>query len=213
MPEKFTILNLKKLKPACGVYTIIGPKERRYIGSSQEAAARLRQHWRDLVDGKHHCRYLQRAWIKYGGEGFTFNKIRQCTVDLLIKTEQRHIDFHLSRNHTLYNGYKVAGSPRGHKHSAAVRVKSFSKSEEYRKRQSLWMTGRTSTKETKLSISEGLARRKALGLSVGRPKGIPVSDEFRAYCKKRQTGKTHSKKTKDKMAKSRRLYYEKRLSL
>lgn len=76
-----------------GIYRITCKATRRiYVGSAVDLAARLRCHRFDLLRGRHHNRYLQRAWAKHGPSGFSFRVIEYCAPSLLILREQWHMD-------------------------------------------------------------------------------------------------------------------------
>lgn len=64
-----------------------------YIGSSKRIEKRWKEHKRELNNNKHHNRYLQRAWNKYGGESFLFDVIEECNLDILIEREQFWMDY------------------------------------------------------------------------------------------------------------------------
>jgi hypothetical protein len=63
-----------------------------YIGSSNNIKSRWQCHRRDLRNGKHHSRYLQSAWEKYGPSAFVFEVIEQCDTTNLFDLEQFYID-------------------------------------------------------------------------------------------------------------------------
>ena len=51
-----------------------------YIGSTWNLKLRWIDHRRRLRNGAHHCRYLQRAWIKHGKEAFCFSVLEVIAV-------------------------------------------------------------------------------------------------------------------------------------
>lgn len=63
-----------------------------YIGSSLEVKKRFNKHKSQLKRGIHHSAILQRAWNKYGEDNFDFIIKDEVEFDLLIETEQKHID-------------------------------------------------------------------------------------------------------------------------
>jgi len=64
-----------------------------YICSSNNITIRWRQHKNDLNKGKHHNKYLQRSWNKYGGDNFKFEIIELVNdEDLLFSAEQKWIN-------------------------------------------------------------------------------------------------------------------------
>jgi group I intron endonuclease len=119
-----------------------------YIGSAVDFAERWRVHVYELDRGKHHSRYLQRAWNKHGPDGFVFEVIEYADQPVLIEREQWHLDNAQACNPRHgYNTSPTAGSQLGFKHSEETRA-AYS---EARK-------GRVVTPETKARI-----RAKHLG--------------------------------------------------
>lgn len=49
----------------------------RYIGCSKNLKARWKEHKRHLIEGRHHCIHLQRAWNKYGEIHFLFETLEE----------------------------------------------------------------------------------------------------------------------------------------
>ncbi len=130
-----------------GIYEIRNIKNgRRYIGSAVNVSKRWREHLRQLEQGNHHSRFMQRCWNKNGGESFIFRVIKACKVDDLIAEEQKAID----SGRPEYNSAKTAGSMIGHIHSTETRKKmSDSRPKDFSP-----MTGKSHTAETKLKISK-----------------------------------------------------------
>lgn len=91
-----------------------------YVGSALSEKQRRRRHFKDLRNGKHHCKPLQRAYTKYGKEAFIFEVLE--TIDDpkgLISREQFWID----NLNPKYNICRVAGSSLGVKHRKDVVLK------------------------------------------------------------------------------------------
>ncbi len=128
-------------KSKSGIYKITNIVNNKiYIGSATNINSRWSSHRRYLKLGKHHNIHLQRSYIKYGLENFTFEIIEECLVELLIEKEQFYLD-HLNPE---YNINPIANSQRG-------RVVS----EETRKKMSIAQIGRKHSEETKYKISKG----------------------------------------------------------
>lgn len=54
-----------------GLYAIVHvPTNRAYVGSSINIKRRIKEHMTDLRYERHHCAYLQNAWLKYGADQF-----------------------------------------------------------------------------------------------------------------------------------------------
>lgn len=91
-----------------------------YIGSSQNIRERWYEHQRLLEAGKHHSRYLQSAWKKYGATAFEFIMVEAIDdLDQLITVEQEYLD----AIHPAYNMSPTAGSTRGWHHTLESRAK------------------------------------------------------------------------------------------
>lgn len=63
-----------------------------YYGSSVNIEKRWYRHLNDLKNGSHHNPILQRAWVKYGEDNFTFEIVEECTSDNLLIIEQKYLD-------------------------------------------------------------------------------------------------------------------------
>ena len=89
-----------------GVYAIrCRYNGRTYVGSSKNIKRRWLRHRGDLRGGIHHSPHLQRAWDKYGEQGFEFFVLSYCAVDELLEHEQ----FWLDSSTCFYNGSRTAG--------------------------------------------------------------------------------------------------------
>lgn len=130
-----------------GVYLIENVANgRRYVGSAVSLKKRWREHRRQLAEGKHHSRFLQRAWDKYGPLFFRFQVAAYCDRDNLLLYEQRLIDG-LKPD---YNTSPTAGSQLGYRHTDETRRKmSQSRAKDFSP-----MKGRKHTAEAKKKISE-----------------------------------------------------------
>lgn len=96
-----------------------------YVGSASNPRKRQGDHLRDLQNGKHHSRYLQRAYDKYGEDAFVFEVIEPVLfVELLIEREQHWIDtLHSADRKHGYNVSPTAGSPLGVKCTDEMRAR------------------------------------------------------------------------------------------
>lgn len=70
-----------------GIYKI-NFKNKCYIGSSKNIYSRLAQHISHLRAGKHHSRYMQRCYNKYGEENFNFEILEIIEYDEKILREK-----------------------------------------------------------------------------------------------------------------------------
>lgn len=90
-----------------------------YIGSSCNLKRRESIHFSYLSKKKHPNIHMQSSYNKHGKENFSFRPVIFCSVDDLLYFEQLFIDG-LNPD---YNIHKIAGSPRGHKHSEITKQK------------------------------------------------------------------------------------------
>lgn len=78
---------------SCGIYSIVNKiNGHQYIGSSVDVYKRWKDHRLRLNKRIHENKYLQRAWNKYGENGFEFALLLSCSKDERYKIEQLHID-------------------------------------------------------------------------------------------------------------------------
>ena len=99
-----------------GIYAIQNVvSKRQYVGSSQTIGRRWSFHRSLLRRSIHHCKWLQRAWLKHGEDRFCFVRLEVVAVDLLIEREAQHIE-RCRRETGVYNSAPVAGTCRGIKH-------------------------------------------------------------------------------------------------
>lgn len=105
-----------------GIYEIVNlVTGKRYIGSAVDIKKRWNMHKFQLRNNKHHCKYLQRSWNKYGKSCFSFDVLYKCHKSECVFYEQIWIDFEGYEN--LYNENPKAGSSLGYKHSDEAKRK------------------------------------------------------------------------------------------
>lgn len=73
----------KEWKNKSGIY-IIKCNNKAYIGSTIELYGRLAVHISHLRKNKHHSKFMQRAFNKYGEEAFTIEILEYCENNILI---------------------------------------------------------------------------------------------------------------------------------
>ena len=96
-----------------GIYQIRNRANgKKYIGSSNDIGRRWRRHKRNLDNERHFNSHLQRAWSKYGKEGFVFEILKEVkgNKESLLAREQEYLDrgFELGN---LYNTALDASAP------------------------------------------------------------------------------------------------------
>lgn len=172
--------------PNGGVYKITNIVNNKcYIGSAANIYKRWSWHKRYLTLNNHHSILLQRAWNKYGETNFKFEILECGMIDPkdLIKREQYYIDiFKCYEPSKGYNVYKIAGSPKGYKHTAETKLKisiinkgksmsaeakakmsayQLNRSDEHKKNMSLSLKKRVFSAEHRKKLSEANRRRYA----------------------------------------------------
>lgn len=129
-----------------GVYVIRHVASgRRYVGSAVNIGKRWKEHLRGLSTGKHHSRFLQRAWDKHGQAAFAFEVALYCDRGNLLMYEQALIDFYKPE----FNSAPTAGSQLGFKMSDAAKAKMSVAAKRTRN-----FTGHRHSEESKRRISE-----------------------------------------------------------
>lgn len=105
-----------------GIYAITNTVNgHQYVGQSEDIEQRWALHRSQLGKGKHHSRYLQRAWNAHGPDCFTFvilEVIAEPTQELLNQWE-RHYFALLKPTYAS----RPAGSQRGYRHRPESRAK------------------------------------------------------------------------------------------
>lgn len=169
-----------------GIYIIISPSNRCYIGSTNNFARRETKHFYNLRLGNHHCHALQAAWDKYGDQ-LRFIIIERCDVSKLIEREQWWIDKHAWFWGRMYNSSSIAGRP---EHTPEVRAKIAAA-----------QRGRKHTPEHKAKVVAALRKRRHSDETKAKMSRIIRSSPERIE-QIRQLGKTNvmSQKQKDRIA-------------
>ncbi len=82
----------------CGIYKIISPSNRVYIGQSTNVYGRFKT-YRIISASKHQTR-LHRSFLKHGIKNHTFEILQICEPDMLNKLEVHYIELYGSFNST-----------------------------------------------------------------------------------------------------------------
>lgn len=114
----------------------------KYIGSAKNYILRQRMHLSQLLNNKHHSKYLQRSFNKHGIDNFRFYIIENCLLNNLLEREQYWIDL----LNPEYNGCKIAGSPLGYKHT-----------DDYKEACRQRMLGKTMSQEAREKLSKSMS--------------------------------------------------------
>lgn len=98
-------------KGVSGIYKIVAPNGKCYVGSSKDMLFRARQHRSKLKNNKHSNKHLQNSFNKYGGR-LIFEPIYRCKASELARWEQVFIN----ELEPAFNVLKFAYSTAGYKH-------------------------------------------------------------------------------------------------
>jgi group I intron endonuclease len=166
-----------------------------YIGSANNYGKRINSHLNNLKNNKHHSKYLQNHFNKYGISDLQFSILELVMFcEDLIKREQYYID-------TLkpeFNICKIAGSCLGiklseeRKREIGLYHKNKPKSEEQKIKMSLAAIGKHKSKETKEKL-----RKINLGKKHTEEQKIKISNTLK--------GRIFSEETKQKIKEKRKL--------
>jgi group I intron endonuclease len=149
-----------------GIYKILSPKGRVYIGQSYNIVKRFSLY--KYIHSKSPKSLINRSLVKYGTDNHIFSIIHELPLDvdkdIITRYEQFYLDQYKDTGHEMLNLCPCAGSPKG-----------FKRPKEQLERHSKMMKGRTSpmkgknhTEETKQIIRD----KRALQSNVkAKPKG------------------------------------------
>lgn len=147
------------------VYKILCEKNGKfYIGSTVNFQSRRRGHLHLLRKGRHHSKYMQRSFNKYGEENFSFFIIKDNINNKdLIDIEARHIKI-LKPG---FNADMPLSTRRGSKQTDACKAKVSAANK-----------GRVVSEEVKAKIS---ARSKGNLHCVGKQNALKVTPEIKSF--------------------------------
>lgn len=104
-------LDRKTWKDKSGIYRIecIG-NGKFYIGSAVNLYKRLSDHRQGLRKNKHHCRYLQNAYNKYGEDSFLVRVLFECNISEFKEKEVEQIEFYFNQGLAMNSTRDYQGS-------------------------------------------------------------------------------------------------------
>jgi group I intron endonuclease len=176
-----------------------------YYGSSKNIEKRWKRHKRELKKNTHINCILQRSWDKYGEDNFLFEVVEECSVDIILETEQKYLDLQPEYNIGIKSsgGDNLTRNPNKDiiiskiKKSLIERMSSLS-IEERKEKFSKPMESNPNWKGGKSFIYCVCGKRIGYGNNYC-IKCIPRSDENNPFY-----GKKHSDETKDIIRKKRK---------
>lgn len=182
-----------------GIYEIVNiVNGKRYIGSAVKFSTRFAVHRGSLRTGKHHSRYLQASWNKYGELAFEFRRLIVCAPSDTIFFEQRFID----ALNPEYNTAKIAGSCLGIKHSQETRARRSQLNIGNK-----FALGKAPSELCRLRVAEANRRRKgfkrspeSIAATADAHKGMKRSAETRAKIAAKAKGRKWTDSAKAKLS-------------
>lgn len=104
----------------CGIYLITNVINNcKYVGSSANIKRRFYNHSSKLNRGVHENYLLQKDFVKYGKDSFTFEVLIACNECDLQKYEEEFFN----KFNSLYNIQPHAGTNKGYKHESSFKLK------------------------------------------------------------------------------------------
>lgn len=162
-----------------------------YVGSTNNASKRFKNHvWR-LNNNLHFNRYLQRSWNKYGEKCFKFKVIEEC--ENLVEREQYWVDY-----------YKLYGKIYNQKVECVNSFQGMKRDKSWNKKISLSNLGRKVSDEGKERMS--LAKKGHIPWNKGLTKD---SDDRVLKHSLKLKEQVIPKEQREKISKSLKNYYEK----
>jgi len=158
-----------------------------YIGSAINFPRRVTQHVSSLNTNKHHSKYLQNSWNKYGEHNFIFGLIEQVedSGELIVREQ-----YWMDTLNPEYNICPTAGSRLGSKSTAETKARISKNNAKY------WL-GKSIPEDVKKKMSEsskGCAHSKSTKKKISE---ATTGENHPMY------GKKHSASAKTKMAKAK----------
>lgn len=99
-------MNIASLPESSGIYSIIAPCGKIYVGSSLNIKRRIRNHINDLLKNKHHNIKLQRYVNKYRMSGFTISVLELTSKEKLLERELHFIK--IKRSYKRKHGFNIS---------------------------------------------------------------------------------------------------------
>jgi group I intron endonuclease len=176
-----------------------------YVGSAYVFAKRWKEHVFHLASGKHHCRYLQNAYNKYGKNAFCFEIVEVCPTETCLEVEQKYLDSYRGDPH-LYNISPNATGGCG-PHSEETKAKMSILAQARSAETSKALTGRPVSEETRAKISESNSNPSEETLERMRKAKANVSEETRRLMSIGNTGKIRTEEVKEQISESLKDYH------
>lgn len=186
------------------VYAIVNEaSEKIYIGSTRNLFKRIPKHKYMLNKNRHDNAHLQASYNKYGKGVFKYYVVKECSIDNLVKVEQKYMDLFECCDRQV--GYNIMPDAINRTHSKET----IELIKRKRKLQPPTMLGKKHSKKTKRQISEskigGTSWNKGKKMSKEHcqklsdaHKGQVITEEMKKKISETLKGRpAHNKGTKD----------------
>lgn len=196
-------MKTNNIENKCGIYKIVNIVNNKiYIGSSIKTRRRYIAHLNLLNNNKHHNKFLQSSYNKFGSNSFLFSVIEECEIEQLELKEAEYIRLYKSNNRNF--GYNIK-DPERHTLPKEIRYQI-----------GLKLRGRKHSQETKdkISMSEigkKLSEETKRKMSIAK-KGIKFSSKHIENLRLSHLNHTLSEKSRTKLSESIKLFWIKRKS-
>ena len=197
----------------CGIYMIMNNiNKKKYIGQSRNIEYRWNQHKSLLNRNKHHNKYLQNSWNKYGESVFDFIIIEECHKNILNDRERYWIDYYNTFYDKKHYNLTLDGDSRIYSKEVREKISKSRKgqrlTESTKRKLSEANKGKKLTQQHKEKISKALKGKKNSenhnkNISKAR-KGIKFTESHKRNLSKAHKGNKHTEATKRKMSESRK---------
>lgn len=201
---------------ASGIYQIRNQVNgNRYIGSAVNIRKRWQEHVSGLRNRRHHSRYLQRAFDKYGESAFLFEVLERVEPEALVAREQHFLDVLAPE----YNIASTAGSQLGCRRSLESRRKMSERkkggrlTEGHRRKIGEALLGHQVTNETRRKLSIANTGYRHTGESKQKmrkawtPERRGAQSEARSGQQNPNYGRIRGKEERAKVSASLRIYW------
>lgn len=202
-----------KYTDKAGIYKLISPSNKIYVGKSVNIRRRLHDH-RNAKSGS----YLKRAIDKYGWDSFTieiveifenFNKLidnaslleREAFYINLYDSTDKNKGYNLCKHSTDRTGFKCSDEAR--KNMSLAR-KGIPLSEKHKESLRQAHLGKTLSKETREKMSEVRKGKKYVRKNETPIVKPPLSIETKEKIRMSRIGKKHSDKSREKMSRAKK---------
>lgn len=179
-------------KNICGIYAIENKENNKiYIGQSSDLVRRKQAHYNKLNHNKHENYHLQKSWLKYGANNFSFKILKECTIDELDNWEKWFIGCYQSYNPNYGYNHEYGGCK-----NKKLTKETKLRMSEVKKGEKNPMYGKKLSEEHRQKLINSITGEKNPNY------GKPLSDEVKRKLSEFNLGKEIPEKTKRQISKT-----------